>query len=164
MSRKSRGRCKAKESELMHAQRQQQEEELRRQTESQEKSSQSYIEKLEDVGKTESEIMEISRKRAIAQALASGGTTTAIQGTVDAINAYYKALNDQAAIDKKIADDKVIKDATDAQTKAQKIMSRNLHHSDNRRGYGSRAPESHCISAPHGRDAGRNRRHYRCAQ
>lgn len=85
-----------------------------------------YAERAEDVGKTEKQLLELSRKREIAIIAESKADDQAKKAAIDAINAYYKALNNQAAIDKKIADDKVIKDGTDAQAKATEDYDQKL--------------------------------------
>ncbi|NCC66280.1 MAG: hypothetical protein EOM15_16705, partial [Spirochaetia bacterium] len=85
-----------------------------------------YAERAEDVGKTEKELLELSRKREIAIIAESEADDEAKKAAIKSINAYYDALNNQAAIDKKIADDKVIKDGTDAQAKATEDYEQKL--------------------------------------
>lgn len=62
-----------------------------------------YQQKLEDMGKTELELIEIQRKRAIAAALASGASASEINNNIAAINAYYDALEETTAEDAAIA-------------------------------------------------------------
>ena len=66
-------------------------------------SATSYQQKLEDMGKTELELIEIERKRAIAAALASGASARDINKNIDAINEYYDALKETTAEDAAIA-------------------------------------------------------------
>jgi myosin heavy subunit len=66
-------------------------------------SATSYQQKLEEIGKTELELIEIERKRAIAAALASGASARVINENIDAINEYYDALKETTAEDAAIA-------------------------------------------------------------
>ena len=66
-------------------------------------SATSYKQKLEDMGKTELELIEIQRKRAIAAALSSGASAREINASIDAINEYYDALEETTAEDAAIA-------------------------------------------------------------
>ena len=66
-------------------------------------SATSYQQNLEDMGKTELELIEIQRKRAIAAALASGASEEAINNNIIAINKYYDALEETTAEDAAIA-------------------------------------------------------------
>jgi len=66
-------------------------------------SATSYQQKLEDMGKTELELIEIQRRRAIAAALASGASARVINENIDAINEYYDALEETTAEDAAIA-------------------------------------------------------------
>ena len=66
-------------------------------------SATSYQQKLENMGKTELELIEIQRRRAIAAALASGASARAINENIDAINEYYDALEETTAEDAAIA-------------------------------------------------------------
>lgn len=70
-----------------------------------------YAERAEDVGKTEKELLELSRKREIAIIAESKADDVAKKAAIDAINAYYKALNNQSEIDKKHANDQAIHDS-----------------------------------------------------
>lgn len=78
-------------------------EQLKKLNDEQIDSATSYQQKLEDMGKTELELIEIERKRAIAAALASGASEEAINNNIIAINAYYDALKETTAEDAAIA-------------------------------------------------------------
>lgn len=78
-------------------------------------SAKAYTEAAEDIGKTEEELLAIQQKREIATINASKADDASKKKAIAAINAYYKALNNQSEIDKKKASDKALADGTDAQ-------------------------------------------------
>jgi len=70
-----------------------------------------YAERAEDIGKTEEQLLELTRKREVAIISESLADDTAKEKAIAAINAYYKALNNQSEIDKKHANDQAIHDS-----------------------------------------------------